>query len=374
MPAPSWSVSNGIGTITSSGLYRAPQAAGTATVQAAIDGLVGTASITVSPPSFVSPPVTVPPITVGVPPTIDATATFSVVSARKHGFAAAITIADTGTTPIDDWTLQFQFAARITSIWGATVVGRGHKRYVVRNAGGDGTIDPGQSVSFGFRGRPGRVPAAPTDEVLNGIPLGPAVELPAMVVTANADDSTFPDIPAVGYDLNRSPSSHSDPSGPSARSLMECLMIGEATRDAFLQAAIDEARTGLAEGGIPIGSVLVIDGRIVGRGHNRRVQRGSAVLHAEMDAIENAGRLKAGDYRRAVLYSTLSPCDMCSGTALLYRIPRIVVGENRTFRGPEDYLRSRGVVVEVLDDPECVRLMEDFIRNNPSLWNEDIGE
>ena len=151
-------------------------------------------------------------------------------------------------------------------------------------------------------------------------------------------------------------------------------MIGEATRDAFLQAAIDEARTGLAEGGIPIGSVLVIDGRIVGRGHNRRVQRGSAVLHAEMDAIENAGRLKAGDYRRAVLYSTLSPCDMCSGTALLYRIPRIVVGENRTFRGPEDYLRSRGVVVEVLDDPECVRLMEDFIRNNPSLWNEDIGE
>src|SRR6201996_8799909 len=113
--------------------------------------------------------------------------------------------------------------------------------------------------------------------------------------------------------------------------------------DPFLQAAIDEAKAGLAEGGIPIGSVLVIDGVIVGRGHNRRVQRGSAVLHAEMDAIEDAGRLKAADYRRAVLYSTLSPCDMCSATALLYKIPRIVVGEDRTFRGPEDYLRSRGV-------------------------------
>ena len=141
-----------------------------------------------------------------------------------------------------------------------------------------------------------------------------------------------------------------------------------------MQAAIDEAKAGLAEGGIPIGSVLVIDGQIVGRGHNRRVQRGSAILHAEMDAIEAAGRLKAGDYRRAVLYSTLSPCDMCSGTALLYKIPRIVVGENRTFRGPEDYLRSRGVVLEVLDDPECVRLMEEFIRARPDLWDEDIGE
>jgi cytosine deaminase len=141
-----------------------------------------------------------------------------------------------------------------------------------------------------------------------------------------------------------------------------------------MQAAIDEAKTGLAEGGIPIGSVLVIDGRIVGRGHNRRVQRGSAILHAEMDALENAGRLKAADYRRAVLYSTLSPCDMCSGTALLYRIPRIVIGEDRTFRGPEDYLRSRGVILEVLDDPECIRLMEDFIRANPALWDEDIGE
>jgi cytosine deaminase len=151
-------------------------------------------------------------------------------------------------------------------------------------------------------------------------------------------------------------------------------MIPSATPDPFLQSAIDEAKAGLAEGGIPIGSVLVIDGRIVGRGHNRRVQRGSAILHAEMDAIENAGRLKAADYRRAVLYSTLSPCDMCSGTALLYRIPRIVIGENRTFRGPEDYLRSRGVLLEVRDDPECLRLMEDFIRSNPALWDEDIGE
>jgi cytosine deaminase len=147
-----------------------------------------------------------------------------------------------------------------------------------------------------------------------------------------------------------------------------------APRDPFLQAAIDEARTGLAEGGIPIGSVLVIDGQIVGRGHNRRVQRGSAILHAEMDAIESAGRIRASEYRRAVLYSTLSPCEMCSGTALLYRIPRIVVGENRTFHGPEDYLRSRGVILEVRDDPDCVRLMEEFIRSNPALWDEDIGE
>jgi cytosine/creatinine deaminase len=146
------------------------------------------------------------------------------------------------------------------------------------------------------------------------------------------------------------------------------------TNDIFLQAAIEEARKGRAEGGIPIGSVLVIDGQIVGRGHNRRVQKGSAILHAEMDAIENAGRLKADDYRRAVLYSTLSPCDMCSGTALLFRIPRIVIGENRTFRGPEDYVRSRGVTLEIVDDPECVKLMEEFIRSKPELWNEDIGE
>src|SRR5438034_11553286 len=118
--------------------------------------------------------------------------------------------------------------------------------------------------------------------------------------------------------------------------------------DPFLQAAIEEARLGLAEGGIPIGSILVIDGRIAGRGHNRRVQKGSAILHAEMDCLEKAGRLRSADYRRAVLYSTLSPCDMCSGTVLLYRIPRIVVGENHTFRGPEEYVRSRGVIVEVL--------------------------
>src|SRR5687768_2737151 len=144
--------------------------------------------------------------------------------------------------------------------------------------------------------------------------------------------------------------------------------------DEFLRAAIDEAKTGLAEGGIPIGSVLVIDGRIVGRGHNRRVQRGSAILHAEMDCLENAGRLKAADYRRSVLYSTLSPCDMCSGTALLYGIPRIVVGENRTFRGPEGYVRSRGVEVDVIDDPQCVELMREFIAAHPELWNEDIGE
>ncbi|HWB13994.1 MAG TPA: nucleoside deaminase [Gemmataceae bacterium] len=150
--------------------------------------------------------------------------------------------------------------------------------------------------------------------------------------------------------------------------------MSQASHDQFLQAAIDEAKQGLAEGGIPIGSVLVIDGQIVGRGRNRRVQRGSAILHAEMDAIENAGRLRASDYRQATLYSTLSPCDMCSGTALLYRIPQIVIGENRTFRGPEDYVKSRGVVIDILDDPECARLMAEFIRSKPGLWNEDIGE
>lgn len=144
--------------------------------------------------------------------------------------------------------------------------------------------------------------------------------------------------------------------------------------DQFMRAAIDEARQGLAEGGIPIGSVLVLDGKIVGRGHNRRVQQGSAILHAEMDCLENAGRLKARDYQRAVLYSTLSPCDMCSGTALLYKIPKIVIGENQTFQGPEDYVRSRGVELEILNDPECIQLMRDFIAANPELWNEDIGE
>ena len=143
--------------------------------------------------------------------------------------------------------------------------------------------------------------------------------------------------------------------------------------DPFLEAAIEEARQGLAEGGIPIGSVLVVDGQIVGRGHNRRVQQGSAILHAEMDCIERAGRLKAVDYRRSTLYSTLSPCDMCSGTALLYGIPRIVIGENRTFRGPEDYVSSRGVELTIIDDPECVQLMREFIAERPELWNEDIG-
>jgi len=143
--------------------------------------------------------------------------------------------------------------------------------------------------------------------------------------------------------------------------------------DAFLRAAIEEARHGLSEAGIPIGSVLVIDGRIVGRGHNRRVQQGSAILHAEMDCIERAGRLKAADYRRSTLYSTLSPCDMCSGTALLYGIPRIVIGENRTFQGPESYVRSRGVELTIVDDPECVHLMREFVAARPELWNEDIG-
>ena len=142
----------------------------------------------------------------------------------------------------------------------------------------------------------------------------------------------------------------------------------------FLNAAIEEAKLGKQEGGVPIGSVLVIDGRIVARGHNRRVQKGSAILHAEMDCIENAGRLKASDYARAILYSTLSPCDMCSGAALLYKIPRIVIGENRTFRGPEQYLRSRGVKLEIVDDSTCVELMRTFIAENPTLWFEDIGE
>lgn len=144
--------------------------------------------------------------------------------------------------------------------------------------------------------------------------------------------------------------------------------------DPFLQAAIDEARKGLDAGGIPIGSVLVIDGQVVGRGHNQRFQKGSPVLHAEMDCLENAGRLSAADYQKAILYSTLSPCDMCSGAILLYGIPTVIVGENRTFQGPEDYLRSKGVQVDVVDDDECVQMMRHFIAANPSLWNEDIGE
>ena len=144
--------------------------------------------------------------------------------------------------------------------------------------------------------------------------------------------------------------------------------------DEFLEAAIVEAKKGMAEGGVPIGSILVIDGRIVARGHNQRVQKGSAVLHAEMDCLENAGRIKAADYRRATLYSTLSPCDMCSGAILLYGIPKVVVGENRTFCGPENYLRSRGVELVIVDNQECRQLMEIFIKNNPELWNEDIGK
>ncbi len=143
--------------------------------------------------------------------------------------------------------------------------------------------------------------------------------------------------------------------------------------DRFLAAAIEEAGMGMAAGGIPIGSVLVIDDRIVGRGHNQRVQKGSPVLHAEMDCLENTGRLAASDYRRATLYSTLSPCDMCSGAVLLYGIPKVVIGENRTFCGPEEYVRSRGVEVVVVDSRECFELMKTFIGNNPELWNEDIG-
>lgn len=144
--------------------------------------------------------------------------------------------------------------------------------------------------------------------------------------------------------------------------------------DAFLQAAIDEAQQGLDEGGIPIGSVLVHQGRIIGRGHNRRVQRGSATLHGEMDALENAGRLPASVYRDSVLYTTLSPCSMCSGAILLYGIPKVIVGENQTFLGEEELLRSRGVQVEVVQDARCVELMRTFIARSPQLWNEDIGE
>jgi len=143
--------------------------------------------------------------------------------------------------------------------------------------------------------------------------------------------------------------------------------------DEFLKAAVAEAEAGLAEGGIPIGSVLVHEGRIIGRGHNRRVQRSSAILHGEMDALENAGRLPATVYTRSVLYTTLSPCAMCSGTILLYRIPRVVVGENVTFRGEEDLLRDRGVAVDVLQDSRCIELMRRFISAHPTLWNEDIG-
>jgi cytosine deaminase len=149
---------------------------------------------------------------------------------------------------------------------------------------------------------------------------------------------------------------------------------GAKTMDEFMQAAIAEAQLGLAEGGIPIGSVLVHQGRIIGRGHNQRVQQGSAIRHGEMDALENAGRLPAQTYREAVLYTTLSPCAMCSGAILLYGIGRVVVGENQTFMGEEDWLRERGVQVEVYQDQQCVSLMRNFIAAQPQLWNEDIGE
>ncbi len=144
--------------------------------------------------------------------------------------------------------------------------------------------------------------------------------------------------------------------------------------DKFLKAAIEEAKKGLAEGGIPIGSVLVINNEIAGRGHNRRVQKDSAILHAEMDCLENAGRFKPEEYKQAIIYSTLSPCDMCSGAILLYGIPKVIIGENRTFTGPEKYLISRGVEIINAESEECISLMESFIKENPSLWNEDISQ
>ncbi|MEJ6641997.1 MAG: nucleoside deaminase [Akkermansiaceae bacterium] len=144
--------------------------------------------------------------------------------------------------------------------------------------------------------------------------------------------------------------------------------------DPFLKAAIEEARTGISEGGIPIGSVIVHDGKIIGRGHNRRVQKGSAILHGEMDALENAGRHPASVYRESTLYTTLSPCSMCSGAILLYGIPKVIVGENKTFMGEEDWLRSKGVEIEVVNDAECIDMMETFTLEKPELWNEDIGE
>ena len=144
--------------------------------------------------------------------------------------------------------------------------------------------------------------------------------------------------------------------------------------DEFMKAAIEEAEKGLREGGIPIGSALLHSGHIIGRGHNRRIQKNSPVLHGEMDALENAGRQPASVYRNSVIYTTLSPCAMCSGAILLYGIPKVIIGENHTFLGEEDLLRSRGVSVTVLQDPTCIRLISDFIRANPGLWNEDIGE
>jgi cytosine deaminase len=144
--------------------------------------------------------------------------------------------------------------------------------------------------------------------------------------------------------------------------------------DQFLEAAFDEAQKGLKEGGIPIGSVIVHNGKIIGRGHNRRIQKGSAILHGEMDALENAGRLPAKIYKESVLYTTLSPCPMCTGAIILYKIPKVIIAENVNFMGEEELLKSRGVEVEVLQDNKCIDMMKDFIENNPTLWNEDIGE
>lgn len=144
--------------------------------------------------------------------------------------------------------------------------------------------------------------------------------------------------------------------------------------DIFMEAAIEEARKGMEEGGIPIGSIIVHNGKIIGRGHNRRVQNGSPILHGEMDAFENAGRQPAKVYRESVLYTTLSPCSMCSGAILLYNIPKVIIGENKTFLGEEELLKSRGVAIEVLQNSDCIDLMNKFIKNSPQLWNEDIGE
>lgn len=144
--------------------------------------------------------------------------------------------------------------------------------------------------------------------------------------------------------------------------------------DIFLQEAIKEAQKGLIEGGIPIGSVLVHKNSIIGRGHNKRIQNGSVVLHGEMDALENAGRLSVKTYRESVLYTTLSPCSMCTGAILLYGIPKVIIGENKTFKGEEQLLISRGVDIEIINNEKCINLMETFIKNNPELWNEDIGE
>ena len=142
----------------------------------------------------------------------------------------------------------------------------------------------------------------------------------------------------------------------------------------YMKEAIKEARLGLSAGGIPIGSILVKDNVIIGRGHNQRIQQKSPILHAEIDCLNNAGRLTAKEYKKCTIYTTLSPCDMCSGAVLLYKIPKVIIGENKTFQGPEEYVKSRGVDFQNLNDPECIKLMEDFITNNPKLWNEDIGE